>query len=453
MDIRTHVVALNERRLRINHEMQSFIDDCVKRHPGETFSEEEKSKLDKMTADIDEIDAEVRSFVERETREREHAELREAQHRVFGENRTERKEQTEEQEFRAWLRGEPETVSRHVYVDESGSTKRGFTIRAEDIARAAREREMLRQGASADEIRTLLWDTGSMASAVPTTMARDLWRIMEAQVSMFRAPTTRFNTAGGGNMDFPKEASVGAGTQVIAQGTAIGGTDPGFDKITLGAFKYGQLAAVASEVIQDAVFPVVPYVTSRVGTNVARLIDADLVVGTGSGEPLGIMASGGTGIGGTVATGGTLIDPTYEKLIDLVYSVNDGYRSSGNAGWLLRDSTAGTLRKLRAGNGGTEGEPLWTPSLTAGIPGQGQPDQLLGFPVFIDANVASLASNARIVGFGDFSAYYIRTVGDFVFERSDDYGFNTDLVYFRGKWRVDGDLIDNLAWNILKRSV
>jgi len=40
-----------------------------------------------------------------------------------------------------------------------------------------------------------------------------------------------------------------------------------------------------------------------------------------------------------------------------------------------------------------------------------------------------------------------------LFERSDDYAFNTDLVTYRCKVRADGDLIDNGAWNILKQSV
>ncbi len=95
---------------------------------------------------------------------------------------------------------------------------------------------------------------------------------------------------------------------------------------------------------------------------------------------------------------------------------------------------------------------MWNPSLTNGIAG-GQPDLLLGYPVYTDPNVASCASNAKIMAFGDWSAFYIRTVNDFVFERSDEFAFNTDLVSFRGKWRVDSDLIDTAALNVLKQSV
>lgn len=41
-------------------------------------------------------------------------------------------------------------------------------------------------------------------------------------------------------------------TQVSGQGTALAGTDPGFGKITLDAFKHGQLVRVAVELLTDA---------------------------------------------------------------------------------------------------------------------------------------------------------------------------------------------------------
>lgn len=108
---------------------------------------------------------------------------------------------------------------------------------------------------------------------------------------------------------------------------------------------------------------------------------------------------------------------------------------------LFHASTAGTIRKIRDGNGGTLGAPIWQYSVTNGLT-NGEPDRLLGDAVYRDSNIASMASNARIIAYADWSAYYIRTVGDIVVERSDDYAFNRDMTTLRCKWRVDGDLID-----------
>jgi HK97 family phage major capsid protein len=84
-------------------------------------------------------------------------------------------------------------------------------------------------------------------------------------------------------------------------------------------------------------------------------------------------------------------------------------------------------------------------STTAGIAAAKAPDVLLGDPVYTDPNVAALASNARVMAYGDFSAYFIHHVGGVIFERSDDYAFNQDLATFRANWWVDGDLMDQAA--------
>jgi HK97 family phage major capsid protein len=118
----------------------------------------------------------------------------------------------------------------------------------------------------------------------------------------------------------------------------------------------------------------------------------------------------------------------------------------------MADSSAGTIRKLRDGAGGTIGAVLWEPSLTNGLV-NGQPDRLLGFPVFTDANVAAAGSNARTLAFGDMSAYYVRQVGNPVIESDPSFGFDKDLTTFRAKWRVDGDLIDVDAVTVVLQNV
>jgi HK97 family phage major capsid protein len=73
--------------------------------------------------------------------------------------------------------------------------------------------------------------------------------------------------------------------------------------------------------------------------------------------------------------------------------------------------------------------------------------------VFFDPNVASMASNAKIVFYGDFSSYYIRDVRNFSLERSDHFLFSKNQVAFRGLLRTDGDLLDNYALTCLTQNV
>ena len=427
MDIRARVIELNEVRARVWEEGKRLLEDTT----GREMSAEERSTWDRINTRIDEIDQQVRSFVTAETREREAAELREINGRIFGEApKAAERQASPEQELRSFL---------------TSGQRGSYEI---DIRGVMAERDLLRRGAGVEEFRALYTDTGNSGSLVPTTLARTLYEYMEASTGLLRAPTTRIVTATGEAMQFPYLTAHAIGTQVIAQGTTIGGTDPGFNRLQLDAYKYGQLVAVSNEALQDSVFDLGSFVGRDSGRGLGRLLDADFAVGTGTNEPRGIMVAGSN----RVNTGGSLITPTYEVLVNAVYSIADEYRATGSAAWLMNDSTAGTLRKLRDGAGGTVGAVLWDPSLTNGIQG-GQPDRLLGFPVYTSPNVQAAGSANYTVAFGDMSAYYVRFVGNPVIESDPSFGFDKDLTYFRAKVRADGDLIDNLAVTTVRQAV
>lgn len=446
MDIREHVIALNTTRLKVWEEAKAHLDDCQRAHPALEMNAEERAKWDALNARIDAIDSEVKTFVDRERGEAEAATSRDVFERQFGTGSFEKKVRSEGEAFRAWAQGQEK---RGNISDDSGEVHRNTW--AVNLQPAMQEAKLKREGYTGEELRALLWDTGTSGSLVPTILSRTLYQYMEYEIAALRMNTTKINTASGEPLNFPRVLAHGIATQVIAQGTAIGGTDPTFSYMHLDAYKYGQLLQVASEVLQDTAIDIISFIGSNIGRAVGRIIDADLIVGTGTSEPQGMMTQG-TGAAGTVTTGGSLIAPTYETLVNVVYGVNDAYRNNGATAWLMHDSTAGTIRKLRDGAGGTVGAVLWNPSLTSGIQ-FGQPDRLLDYPVYTDAYVATAGSNAKIIAFGDWNAYYVRLVGSFMLERSDDYAFNVDESTFRGKQRVDGDSIDTTATIVLKQSV
>lgn len=421
MDIRSRVIALNAERLNVVEQLRAELEATA----GRERSEEENTKIARMDARIDEIDAEVRDFVERETREQEAAALREQSAHLFGEANVVRAERSAADLFREWA------------CTPSFAGAGALEI---DIRAAQKERELLRQGASAEEIRAIAWDTGTSGSLVPVTLARSLYQYMEASIAMFRAPTTKLTTASGEKMQFPRVLAHSIATQVIAQGTALAGSDPTFSQMILDAYKYGQIVYVANEVLTDSGVDLSGFLGQNMGRALGRDIDTDLVVGAGSSGPKGIVPA----TTGSVLTGGTAIAPTIDTLISAQYAIADEYRNSPSAAFLMNDSTAGTIRKYRDGGAGTVGAYVWEASLTNGMVG-GQPDRLLGKPVYSDPNVAAQGSAAYPVVFGDLSAYYVRQVGNPVIERDDSVKFAEDQVAFRAKWRVDGDLIDTNA--------
>jgi len=413
MDIRSHVIALNEDRARVVEQLRSELDYTA----GRERTAEESQKIARLDARIDEIDAEVRQFVARETREQEAAALRQQTLSVFGEARTAHNDKVHGDAFRQWL------------THRTGD----FEI---DIQRAMKERQMLRAGASPEEIRALAWDATSGSLVVPTTMARSLFDLLEANIAAFRIGATVMNTSTGENMQLPRLQTHSIGTQVSGQGTTIAGTDPVMNRVNLNTYKFGQLVRVSNELVSDAAFDISSWLGGDLGYALGRVVDADLVVGTGTNEPTGMTILAGAGTNAPIKTGGSLIAPTVEKFIDLQYSVADSVRQRGS--FLMHDSVAGSIRKLRDGAGGTIGAFLWEPSLTSGLQ-NGQPDRFLGSPVFSDVNCAQAGSNAILATYGDFSEYVIRTVGNPVIESDASRYFDTDETGFRGKWRVGGN--------------
>jgi HK97 family phage major capsid protein len=424
MDLRARVITLNETRARVWEEGKRLLDDTA----GREMSAEERQTWDRINERLNDIDAEVKTLVDREEREREAAQVREINARIFGEA-PKAAAVSPDAELRAFLQ----------------SGRGAFEV---DVRPVIRERELLRQGGGVAEFRALYSDTGNSGSLVPTTLARTLYEYLEASIAMFRAPTTKLTTASGETFEVPNLSAHAIGTQVVAQGTAIGGTDPGFGKLSLSAYKYGSLVSVANELLQDSAIDLAGFLGRDMGRALGRVIDADLVVGSGTNEPNGIMTAGSV----RVKTGGTLLTPSYDVLVNAVYSIADEYRQGGSAGWLMADSSAGTIRKLRDGAGGTIGAVLWEPSLTNGLV-NGTPDRLLGYPVFTDPNVAAAGSNAKTLAFGDMSAYYVRQVGNVTIEADASFGFDKDLTTFRAKWRVDGDLIDVNAVTVVQQNV
>jgi HK97 family phage major capsid protein len=429
MDISERINALEESRQRAWHQAKGFLAEL----PGDSaeWSQEQRDQWSRYNTAVVQYDADIRDLKETARREQEDATLREAQDRVFAD--TPRRPKSE-LDIRDWLRGVPNMLE-----DDDGRYFDGWTI---DLRGVEKERRMLRAGASWDEVRDLAWDATSGSLTVPTSLARSLYQKLEANIALFRMPVTRINTATGNPMNFDRIDTHSVATQAAGQGSSVAvGTDTVFNQLSLTPDKWVETIKVASELISDNEVGVEEIVGAQIGRAIGRVVD---------NAEVGRMIPA-TGLG-SVNTGGSLIGPTYDKLVDLVYSVNDAYRNGGSAGWLFRDSTAGSIRKIRDGAGGTEGSPLWQPGNNAGL-SLGQPPTLLDFPAWTDPNVASMASNNRIAAFGDWNGYFFRTVGNVVIDRSDQRYWDTDQIAFRGRWRTRGGYQDTGAVVLLKQNV
>jgi HK97 family phage major capsid protein len=367
---------------------------------------EEQAQLDRIWSDIDAKDVQIKDITARAQSERETDIAREAYADLVRPVEAPVVDAVD-----AFLRGQ--TSARFIDID---------------IRKAAAEKRAIRAGAGVKELRDLSTTAAAGGNTIPTSFERTLYDFLET-VSGVRQIAQVITTTGGENLDLPRVASHGTAA-IVGEGTAIAEADPSFAKVTLGAWKFGQLLQMSAELLQDSGVDIVGFAAADMGRALGRVTGAAYATGTGSNQPQGVMTSIGTGVTGGTGVAGV---PTIANLTDLVYSLGDpGYRA--NASFLMRDATAGKIRNLV----NTSGDFLWQPSVQAG-----QPDRLLGFPVVTDPAVAATAVNANSVAFGDFQAgFVIRDAGSIRIERSDDYAFANDLVTWRAVLRTDSDLRD-----------
>ena len=228
-----------------------------------------------------------------------------------------------------------------------------------------------------------------------------------------------FNTTSGENLVIPTVTATSSAGSVAAAGT-ISESNPTFSSITLGAEKYGALVQVAQELVTDAGFNISSYIAQQLGTSLG--LQANSVLTTKLSAAAGSVVTGGTSVGGAAS---------YENLIDLVYGIADGARVLPGLGFQMSKSGIAAARKLKDGAGNY----IWTNSA---VPGQ--PATLLGYPVFENPNVASVATAAKSVLFGHLPSFKVRVAGGIRVDQSADFAFNTDTVTYRGLIRLDGGL-------------
>jgi len=227
-----------------------------------------------------------------------------------------------------------------------------------------------------------------------------------------------FNTTSGENLVIPTVTATSTSGSVAAAGT-ISESNPTFSSITLGAEKYGALVQVAQELVSDAGFNITSYIAQQLGTSLGLKVNDVLTTK--------LSAAAGSVVRGTA----TNFAATYEDLVDLVYGIADGARVLPGLGFQMSKTGIAAARKLKDGAGNY----IWLDNAV-----NGQPAQLLGYPVYENPNVAAVGTAAKSVLFGHLPSFKVRVAGGMRVDQSADFAFNTDTVTYRGLMRVDGGL-------------
>lgn len=222
-----------------------------------------------------------------------------------------------------------------------------------------------------------------------------------------------------------------AATHSVAQWTPENGayaeSNPTFGQKTIDAFKLTDLVKVSTELLQDSMFNLESYISSEFAIAFGIAEEQAFCTGTGVGQPTGIFTENGGEVGITLSSASNI---TCDNIIELVHSLKSPYRR--NAVFLMNDSTVSMLRKLKDTNGAY----LWQPSLQAG-----QPDRLLGYPLYTSPYVPTVKAAAMPIAFGDFSNYWIADRMGRSIQRLNELYAGNGQVGFIATERVDAKVI------------
>lgn len=260
---------------------------------------------------------------------------------------------------------------------------------------------------------------------VPDEFERTLVTALEEQ-NIFRSLAHVIQTSSG-DRKIPVVASKGTASWVDEEGT-IPESDDSFSQVSIGAYKLGTMIKVSEELLNDSVFDLEAYISREFARRIGNKEEEAFFTGDGTGKPVGVLAAtGGAQVGVTAASATAF---TADEMFDLFYSLKAPYRK--NAVFLMNDSSVKALRKLKDSNG----QYLWQPSLTAGMP-----DTLLGRPVYTSAYMPAMAADAKAVLFGDLSYYWVADRQGRSFRRLGELYAPTGQVGFLATQRVDGKLV------------
>jgi HK97 family phage major capsid protein len=222
---------------------------------------------------------------------------------------------------------------------------------------------------------------------VPDEFERTLVQALQDE-NIFRGLAKIIRTSSG-DRQIPIVATKGTAAWV-AEEALIPESDDTFGQILLSAFKVATRIKVSNELLNDSAFNLENYIATEFARRIGDKEEEAFFVGDGSGKPTGILnATGGAQIGTTTSSQTAI---TFDDMIDLFFSLRSVYRR--NASFIANDSSIKAIRKLKDGNG----QYLWQPSTVVG-----NPDTILGRPVYTSQYMPLIAAGNKTFVFGDFS--------------------------------------------------
>ena len=272
--------------------------------------------------------------------------------------------------------------------------------------------------------------TGRASEAYRAAMLKALRTNFRQVENVLRPLATVITTSGEHKINI---AATKPAASWIEEGAPLTFGDATFDQIVLDAHKLHVAVKVTEELLYDNAFNLESYLIEQFGKALGNAEEDAFLNGDGTHKPKGLLASAKT----SVTTAGA--DIKADELVTLVYNLKRPYRK--NAAFIVNDQTLASIRKLKDANGAY----FWQPSYQ-----MGEPDRLLGYPVYSSAYMPAVAAGKTVIAFGDYSYYNIGDRGTRSLQELKELFAGNGMVGYVMKERVDGKLVLEEAVQTLK---
>jgi HK97 family phage major capsid protein len=247
-------------------------------------------------------------------------------------------------------------------------------------------------------------------------------------------------------------ATTGFGTGWVGE-TAVRPetTTPALAELAFPTMELYAMPAATSSLLDDTAVNIDEWIADEVRSVFAEQEGKAFVTGNGVNKPKGFLdyttvdnavwTWGNVGTIKTGVAGGFPATNAGDKLIDLVYAVNAGYRANGT--FVMNRATQSAVRKMKDG----DGTYLWQPSAKPG-----EAPSLLGYPVAEAEDMPDMAADSHAIAFGDFRRGYLIVDRVGIRVLRDPYSSKPYVLFYTTK-RVGGGIQDFNAIKLLKFGV
>lgn len=290
-------------------------------------------------------------------------------------------------------------------------------------------RAFIKTGVVSPELRALQVDPATQGGNLlpPQQFVAELIKEIDDAVFIRRLatviPVNTSDSLGASTLDTDlDDADWTAEVQSITEGTMT------FGKRELKPNQLSKLVKVSMKLLRTSAIPVESLVSQRLAYKFAITEEKAFLLGSGTGEPLGLFTVSTDGISAArdvSSTGGGI---TADSLIDAKYALKAQYRNG--AQWIFHRDVVKLIAKLKD----NDDQYLWRPGISLG-----QPDTLLNLPVNESEYAPNtVAVNSYVGIIGNFRYYWIAELMGMELQRLNELFAQTSQVGFIGRMWVDG---------------